>query len=153
MSLRSRNVPALIASRLPARRARSPKKKLDPTTPRCTSRSPTSSAVAPGGILTTTLPVPSPLNGSNSEMANQIRSATANSAITPAIHSSGRRPRPPRCGAGRGGAGGGGAAAGGGPPPRPPATPPQGPAPPLPPGRAPAPQGGGGGRGGTRGGG
>src|SRR3954453_9771276 len=113
MSFLSRNVPALIASRLPAIRARNPKKKLESITPRCSSRSPTSSAVAPGGIFTTTVPEPSPVNGWNSDSANHARNATASTATSPAIQTIGRRRRRPGLGAAGddGGGGGGGAGA------------------------------------------
>src|SRR4051794_6842347 len=117
MSFLSRNVPALIASRLPAIRARNPKKKLESITPRCSSRSPTSSAVAPGGIFTTTVPEPSPVNGWNSDSANHARNATASTATSPAIQTIGRLRRRPGLGA-AGGDGGGGGGGGGASPPR-----------------------------------
>src|SRR3954465_6352393 len=119
MSFFSRKVPALISFRLPASRARSPKKKLESITPRCSSRSPTSSAVAPGGIFTITVPDPSPANGWNSDNANHASHATASTARMPPIHTIGRRRRRPGAGAGGGdaGGGGGGGPAGGAPPP------------------------------------
>ena len=63
MSWRSTKRPARSLSRSPPSVARSEKKKPEPTTPLSASRSPTSRALEPGGIVTTTAPLPSPLNG------------------------------------------------------------------------------------------
>src|SRR3954462_12609775 len=111
MSWRNLNVPALIESRLPASRARSRKKKLEPTTSRWASRSPTSSDVAPGGIRTKTVPVPLPLPGSNSEIANQATNTAASNPTISAIQRNDRRrgpggSTPTGAGGGVGGAGG-----------------------------------------------
>src|SRR3954465_2144545 len=153
MSFFSRKVPALISFRLPASRARSPKKKLESITPRCSSRSPTSSAVAPGGIFTITVPDPSPVNGWNSDNAKHASNATASTARMPPIHTIGRRRRRPGAGAGGGDAGGGGGGGGGtadGASPRPALTRPSAETRRVPIGRSSPPSKGSGGAGGIR---